>query len=150
MSAQDPNLLILSHATYAGSSGATAAATYSFMTGEFKPPAQARYIDHDIIKNQNGKFKYIYDNGPGFKAWSPFSVMCEDTFTQLGLGSATVQYSRLREMWDHPGLLGMQTPDRSVYSVHWSDSSLEQNFRVFPKRVQDKIEYEVVVQFEEG
>lgn len=150
MSAQNPNLLTLSHATYVGASGATAAATYQFMTKEFKPPAQARYIANDIVKNQNGKFKYIYDNGPGFKAWSPFSVICENQFQALGLAAAATQFARLKQLWEHPGLMGMAAPDGSVYSVHWSDSSLEQNFRVFPRRTTDGIEYEVVVQLEEG
>lgn len=146
MTAQNPNVLVLSHAVY----GATPAATYAFMTKGFKPPAQARYLDHDIVKNQNGKFKYIYDNGPGFKAWSPFSIICEDTFAALGLGSAATQFARINEMWEHPGVLGMASPDGRTYVVHWSSTNLEQNFRVFPHKVNDKLEQEVIVQFEEA
>lgn len=145
----NPNLLIFSHATYVGASGATAAATYKFFSKEYKPPAQPRYIAVDVVKNQNGKFKYIYDNGPGFRQWSPFSILCEDKFQSvIGVG-ATVQKARLEALWEHPGLLGMTTPD-GTYQVHWSDNSLEQNFRIFPKQTGDTIEYEIVIQLEEG
>lgn len=146
MTAQAPNILILSHAAY----GATAAATYQFMTKDFQPPAQERYIAKDIVKNQNGKFKWIYDNGPGFKVWSPFTIRCENAWSSLGLGSATQQLANIRALWEHPGLLGMKAPDGNVYAAHWSSSNLEQNFKVFPRKVGDALEYEVVVQFEEG
>jgi len=143
------NLLILSHATYVGPSGATAAATYSFFTKDYKPPTEERYVQYDVVKNQNGKFKYIYDNGPGFRKWSPFSIACETKFLdRLGVIAAT-QYSQLREMWNHPGVLGMKAPE-GTYLIHWSDTSLEHNFRVFPREAGDTVEYEVVVQFEEG
>lgn len=144
----NPNLVILSHATYVGPSGATAAATYSFFTKDYSPPEETRAVDRDVVINQNGRFKYIYDNGPGFRQWSPFSVVCENKFSaQVGADAAT-QYARLREMWDHRGVLGMQTPDGS-YTVAWSDS-IDRNFRVFPVTAGDVPEYEVVVQFEEA
>jgi hypothetical protein len=143
-----PNLIVLSHPTYVGPSGATAAATYAFFTKEYKPPTQPRSVDSDIVINQNGKFKYVYDNGPGFREWQPFAVKCEDTFQQfLGVDAAT-QYARLRELWEFPGVFGMQTPD-GTYRVHWSDH-YEQNFRAFPRIVNDHLEYEVSVQIEEG
>ena len=144
----DYQKIILSHATYAGPSGATAAATAAFFSSDYKPPAQDRYIDHDIVKNQNGKFKYLYDNGPGWRKWSPFNLHCERSFeTEVGL-TATQQYAALVAMWDHPGYLGMQTPD-GTYTVHWADN-LEKSFRVFPSSSGEEREYIVVVQFEEG
>lgn len=145
----NPNTVILSHATYVGPSGATAAATYAFFTSDYEPPQQDRYIDQDIVKNQNGKFKYLYDNGPGWKKWSPFNIHCEEKFsTMLGGATAGEQYRRLQTLWEHPGYLGMAAPE-GVYSVHWGDS-LERSFRVFPKNNGDVQEYVAVVQFEEG
>lgn len=138
------NLIILSHATY----GATAAATYSFVTSDYQPPTQERFIDQDVVKNQNGKFKYLYDNGPGFKKWQPFTIHCERSFaTELGAVGAT-QLARLIQMWEHPGLLGLQGPD-GVHTVHWAGDH-ERAFRVFPKMANQALEYTVVVQFEEG
>jgi hypothetical protein len=145
----NPNTIILSRATYVGASGATAAATYQFFTKDYKPPEEERHLDSDVVHNQNGKFKYIYDNGPGFKAWSPFSIKCETGFQNiLGVDAAT-QYSRLKSLWQHPGVLGMQTPD-GTYTVAWSPNALSQGFRVFPRSVGDTLEYDVVVQFEEA
>lgn len=143
-----PNLIVLSMATYVGSSGATAAATYSFVTSGYTPPSQDRYIDKDIVKNQNGKFKYLYDNGPGFKKWSPFDVHCENAFASIVGATAGMQFDRLRQLWEHPGVLGMRAPE-GTYTVHWSDS-MERNFRVFPRNISDVQEYTVTVQFEEG
>lgn len=146
----DPNVLILSHPTYVGPSGATAAATYRFFTKGYHPPSEERYIESDVVKNQNGKFKYVYDNGPGFRRWSPFSIVCEDKFaSEVSGATAGLQYEHLRTIWGFPGVFGMQAPE-GTYLVHWSDNGLEHNFRVFPHTVNDRIEYEVVVQFEEG
>jgi hypothetical protein len=149
MAVPNPNLIVLSHATYVGASGATAAATYAFFTKDYKPAAQARYIDSDTVKNANGKFKYIYDNGPGFREWSPFSVVCEEELATYGIGTAAQQYAKLTEMWEHPGLLKMKAPD-GTFDVIWSPGNREQNFRIFPHNNGDTLEYEVVVQFEEG
>jgi len=147
----NPNLIILSHATYVGPSGATAAATHAFFTKEYKPPAEARFVEVDEVKNQNGKFKYVYDNGPGFRQWSPFSIVCEEKFAQQGLGSAQTQYDNLRKFWNHPGLLGMQTPDGVYPAIHWTPNQIERNFRIFPAIAgATSIEYEVIVQFEEA
>jgi hypothetical protein len=146
----NPNLLVLSHATYVGPSGATAAATHAFFTKDYRPPAEERYVETDIVKNQNGRFKYVYDNGPGFRVWSPFSIVCEEKFADVVGGNAQTQYANLRKFWNHPGLLGMRAPD-GTYIVHWTQSSIEQNFRVFPIEASPtSIEYEVVVQFEEA
>lgn len=141
------NTVILSHATYVGPSGATAAATQAFFTQDYQPPAQDRAIDHDTVLNQNGKFKYTYDNGPGFKKWSPFKIHCEERLgANLGL-TAAQQYAKLVEMWEHPGNLTMQSPD-GTYTVCWSDS-VERAFRAFPVGT-TLAEYVVVVQFEEA
>ena len=145
----NPNLIVLSHATYVGPSGATAAATYGFYTKDYKPPAEERFVEVDVVKNQNGKFKYVYDNGVGFREWSPFSIRCEDKFASIVGGNAATQYANLRKFWVHPGLLGMRTPD-GTYTVHWNAGNIEQTFRVFPYEVGSVIEYEVVVQFEEA
>jgi hypothetical protein len=146
----NPNLITLSHATYAaGPSGATPAATYSFFTKDYKPPAEPRAVDKDVVINQNGKFKYIYDNGPGFKQWAPFSVVCEEIHRTLLGFTAAQQYAHLRELWEYRGVLGMSTPD-GAHTVAWS-SDLERNFRVFPKLAGASIiDYEVVIQFEEA
>lgn len=144
-----PNTIVLSHATYVGPSGATAAATYAFMTKDYKPPSESRAVDKDDVVNQNGKFRYIYDNGPGFKSWSPFSVVCEKAFEVILAATVDQQYAHIREIWNHKGVIGMQTPD-GTHLVAWS-SDLDRNFRVFPHQAgASQIEYEVVVQFEEA
>lgn len=149
MSAQSFESIILSKATYIprGASTPTAAATYSFFTSDYQPPSQDRSIDHDMVHNQNGKFKYIYDNGPGFKKWSPFNIHCENSWATMQ-GTAGAQLANLRSLWEAPGTLGIRTPD-GTYTVHWGDS-LERSFRVFPKKVGDPTEHIVVVQFEEA
>lgn len=145
----DPGVLIkLSHATYVGPSGVTAAATYFFMTGDYKPPVQERAIDSDTVKNQNGRFKYLYDNGPGFYKWQPFQIRCEDSFATVLNAAAATQFANLKRLWDHPGVLAMQAPE-GIYTVHWA-RDLERAFRVFPKRTNEKQEFVVTVQFEEG
>ncbi len=144
----NPNLITLSHATYVGPSGATAAATYAFFSKEYVPPAQDRSIEYDIVHNQNGRFKYVYDNGPGFKKWPPFTIACEEAFFAVLGATAGMQYARLQEMWAYPGILGMTAPD-GTYNVHWS-TNLERNFRAFPNQVNTKLEWAVVVEFEEA
>lgn len=145
----NPNLLTLSHATYLGPSGATAAATYLFMTKGYRPPAENRHIDSDTVHNQNGKFKYVYDNGPGFRRWPSFIVGCESVFAALVGANAEQQYARLREMWNHKGILGMSIAGDS-YTVHWAQETLEPAFIQFPVEVNDVIEREISVQFEEA
>lgn len=142
-------VLTFSRATYVGPSGATAAATYSFYTSDYQPPTQDRHIDQDVVHNQNGKFKYLYDNGPGWRKWSPFTIKCENTFTSfLNGATALAQYQQLVTLWEHPGVLGMQAPE-GTYTVHWA-SEIERSFRVFPSTTGDIQEFNVVVQFEEA
>lgn len=145
----NPNLLTLSHPTYLGPSGATAAATYQFMTKGYKPPAEPRHVDSDTVHNQNGKFKYVYDNGPGFRRWGGFQVTCQDAFESfLGL-NAENQYNRLRRLWNYRGILGMEIAGE-VYDVHWAAETMEPAFVVFPHEVNDVIERDVNISFEEA
>jgi hypothetical protein len=145
----NPNTIVISHATYVGASGATAAATYAFFTREYKPPTQERSLEADVVHNQNGKFKYVYDNGPGFKAWQPFTITCGDAFKDFLGATAGLQYARLLQMWEYPGILGMRAPE-GTYGIHWAAGGIEPAFRAFPTEVNNKIEWEVVVQFEEA
>ena len=146
----DINLLILSHPTYNGPSGATAAATYQFFTKGYKPPADTRHVDSDIVHNQNGKFKYVYDNGPGFRRWPPFTVACEGGVIADRLGiSAESQYLNLRRLWNFKGVMGMEIAEE-VYDIHWAQDPLEPAFISFPRQVGDQVEREVQVQFEEA
>ena len=66
------NPIILSVPT--SGDGATAAATYVFYTAGYSPPRQGRSTGQDIVHNQNGVFKYRYDNGPNVYAWEPFQI----------------------------------------------------------------------------
>lgn len=145
----NPNLIILSHPTYVGASGATAAATYSFISRGYKPPAEDRMIDFDIVNNQNGRFKYIYDNGPGFRRWSQFLVVCDESFQDLLGAAASVQLSNVREIWNYKGSFGMQAPEE-VYSVHWAKDPLERSFIVFPVDPSGPIEQLVAITLEEA
>jgi hypothetical protein len=142
-------LITISRATYAGASGATAAATYQFMTKGYGPPAQDRHIDFDIVHNQNGKFKWIYDNGPGFKRWPAFVITCQDVFQYLVGANAAAQFDRLLELWEHKGNLVIEGPD-GVHNIHWSSDPQEQSFIRYPRQEGDKIEMDVQVQFEEA
>jgi hypothetical protein len=146
----DQNKLTLSHATYLGPSGATAAATYQFMTKGYKPPAETRHIDSDIVHNQNGRFKYVYDNGGGFRRWNTFQVSCQQAFQAILGANAQQQYDRLREMWVHKGVLGM-TILGDTYSVHWAQDPMEPAFvPQFPVEVGGIVERDISVQFEEA
>lgn len=142
--------MILSHATYLGPSGATAAATYSFMTKGYRPPAETRHLDSDTVHNQNGRFKYVYDNGAGFRRWNTFQVSCQEYFQGLLGVNAQQQYDRLREMWAHKGILKMEIVG-DVYNVHWAQDPIEPAFLpTFPKVVGAVIERDVSIQFEEA
>lgn len=145
----NPNLLILSHPTYVGASGATAAATYKFMTKGYQPPAETRHLDSDTVHNQNGKFKYVYDNGPGFRRWAGFQISCQDAFTDLVGATAESQYLNLRRLWNFRGILGLEIAEE-VYDVHWAQETIEPAFLVFPRSVGDQVERDVQVQFEEA
>lgn len=137
--------IIISVPTYAP----TPAATYSFFTNEYKAPQTSRTLEYDVVINQNGKFKWLYDNGPGFKKWSPFTIRCEDVLKPYLGAMATEQYRNLLHAWAHPGLLGLKTPD-GTYTVHWAQQTLEPQLRQYPRKANDPVEYTVVVQFEEA
>jgi hypothetical protein len=143
----NPNLLILSYPTYGPSGDYNPAATYQFLTRGYRPPRQARSVGSDIVHNKNGVFKYVYDNGPSTHQWEPFEVSLEEVYK--GGPSATTQWNNLLDLWDHTGVLRMSTAD-GTYNVHWSNQPLEKRFISFPSQVGDKIEYSVVVQFEEA
>jgi len=148
----NPFPVVISHPTYVGINGtsvATPAATYFFFTADYQPPNQARSLEVDIVHNQNGRFKYVYDNGPAFKTWEPFRIRCEQAFATILGATAGQQYARLSEMWEYPGVLKLKTPD-GTYSVHWAASNLERSFRAYPKATNELIEWDVVVQFEEA
>ena len=123
------------------------AATFRFFTSEFQLPTQDRYIDQDIVKNQNGKFKWVYDNGPGFRTWRPFKVHCANSPNFPG--SATQQLADLTTLWNYIGALSLRAPDGNVYPVIWSTSPLEPAFRIYPHSGDTGLEYTVTVQFEE-
>ena len=143
------NPITLSHPTYNGPSGATAAATYSFFTKNYQPPVQERSVDYDIVHNQNGIFKWIYDNGPGFHRWPAFAITCQDAFEPyLGVDAQT-QFNRLLEMWNFIGTLGMDAPEGS-YNVHWAQDPRESSFLPrFPVDPSAPLEVDVQVMFEE-
>ena len=145
----NPNVIILSHPTYVGPSGATAAATHSFFTKDYKPPSQDRSLDFDVVHNQNGIFKYVYDNGPGFRRWDTFEVSCQDKFSEITGANAATQFSNLLKFWNYPGVLGMQAPD-GTYDVHWAQDPQQRSFLLFPHEVGDNIEYDVAVTLEEA
>lgn len=135
----NPNTVILS----------MTGATYTFFTKDYKPPQQERALEYDIVVNQNGKFKWLYDNGPGFYQFPPFTIACQESFKGiLGIGAST-QFANLKALWDHIGTLGMRAPE-GTYTVHWAAQALERAFTVFPKESGATIEYDVTVQFEEA
>jgi hypothetical protein len=145
-----PEMIVLSKATYvSAASVATAAATYSFVTKGYKPGRQVRMIDSDVVKNQNGKFRYVYDNGPGFRSWQPFQIVCDDNFQSLTAANAAEQFANLLSLWNHPGPLGMKGPD-GTFSVIWAPQALEPGWRQFPGASGATVEYQVTVQFDEA
>lgn len=151
MTVPAPNLIVLSRATYVGASGvafATPAATYQFFSSDYRPPSQERSFDTDVVHNQNGKFKYLYDNGPGFKKWSPFNILCEERLGTLIGQNAAQQLANLLTLWEHPGVLGMRAPE-GTYIVHWAEN-MDRNFRVFPINPTGPQEFAVSVQFDEA
>lgn len=144
-----PNLVILSYPTVGPSGAYVPSATYSFFSRDYKPPAHHRSIGKDIVHNQNGVFKYLYDNGPSYRSWEPFRLIIDDRFAPI-VGSATVQYQNLMDMWERTGPFEMEGPDGELYDVHWAVDKLEKDFISFPASVGDKIEYTITVQFEEA
>jgi hypothetical protein len=145
--------LILSVPTSAG--GDTAAATFAFFSGDYRPPRQGRSTASDTVHNQNGLFKYRYDNGPNVFEWQTFRIIVSDRFMNDGvgntaIGSATQQLSHLDFLWNYvEGPLGFAAPE-GVYSVDWAEAPLEKVFRGFPGAAGDKIDWDVSINFEEG
>lgn len=127
--------------------GATAAATYSFASRGYKPPRQGRSIGFDDVHNQNGLFRYVYDNGPNNYTWEPFQIVVADEFG--GLGAATVQKDRLEFLWRYIGPIGMQAPD-GTYTVTWSDAALEKSFESYPHAAGDKLRMALTVNLEDA
>lgn len=145
----NPNPITISYATYGPSGAETPAATYRFMSQDYKPPRRSRASSFDEVVNQNGTFRYVYDNGPAGLSWSPFTLAMLDRFEPLVGATATVQWANLLALWDHRGLKTIQAPD-GIYEVFFSDSDLEPRFEVFPGSVGDKIEYRATISLEEG
>lgn len=143
--------LILSVPTSLG--GASAAATYSFLTSGYMPPRQPRDASFDSVHNQNGIFNYDYDNGPGPYQWNPFVVMMVDDFVSSGYGSATQQWANFLHLWNYiEGPLGMEAPD-GVYSVKWAEGmQLERQFLSRHGAAGDKArrEYRTTIQLREA
>jgi hypothetical protein len=146
-----PIPLILSVPTSAA--GATAAATFSFFTTDYRPPRQPRMSSRDVVVNQNGIFPYDYDNGPGLHAWSPFTLSMTDEFPGF-LPSATQQRANLKFLWQYvEGGMRMEGPDGDVYDVHWAPGTdLERQFLARSGAAGDKqrAEQRIIVQFVEG
>jgi hypothetical protein len=131
--------------------GGTAAATYGFFSSNYKPPRQGRSTSMDIVHNQNGVFKYRYDNGPNIHHWEPFDLILLDEFKNA-LGGATLQWQRLQFLWNYvEGPLGLAAPE-GVYTVDWASAALERQFYgKYPAPSDAKVhEYRVLVQFDEG
>ena len=141
----NPNLIVLSIPT--SGNGATAAATFLFNTSGYNPPRQARAVGWDDVHNQNGHFRYRYDNGPGALSWSPFQLVFNDDFGFAG--SATQQYANFLFLNQYTGSLGLSAPEGS-YQVAWGSSDIEHRFNVFPHSAGDKYERRVVVNLVEG
>jgi hypothetical protein len=139
----NPNLLTFSTATV----GDVPAATYSFASSGYQTPRQGRSIGMDVVHNQNGIFKYVYDQGPGIYSWDPFELVFDDDLTDLG--SATVQWENFLNIWNHQGGMGFRAPE-STYQVHFSSQELQRRFQRFPASVGDKMEFRVTIQLEEG
>jgi len=139
--------IFLSVPTSAG--GATAAATFGFFTSGYRAPRQGRSTSQDIVHNQNGIFKYRYDNGPNVHTWEPFRIIASDTFRDA-IGSATQQLANLDFLWNYvEGPLGMAAPD-GVYSVDWANAPLERVMLDTPLAAGDKIKWAISVAFEEA
>jgi hypothetical protein len=132
--------------------GASAAATFRFVTSGYKRPHQGRSSSMDQVHNQNGVFRYIYDNGPNAWEWEPFSILLEDALAGVVGGAATQQKANLDYLWNWTGAIGLAAPE-GTYVVGWDPSAnYEPEFKRFPAEVGDKIVYEgrVTIQLIEG
>lgn len=136
-----PNIIILSVPT--SGNGATAAATFAFFTSGYQPPRQARAVGWDDVHNQNGHFRYRYDNGPGALSWSPFQLVFNDNLKPAG-PSATQMLSNFAFLNQYTGAMGLAAPE-GVYTVAWGKSDIEHRFTEFPVGAGDKYEWRTVV-----
>lgn len=133
-----PNEIVFSVPTSGG--GATPPATFSFMTSGYKVPRQGRSSGMDTVHNQNGVFRYFYDNGPNSRTWEPFAIVASDAFTSVAGGGATQQAANLDFLWQYVGPMGMQAPE-GTYTVGWAPGTeYLPAFTRFPSEVGDKIE----------
>lgn len=146
----DYQLITLSVPTSGG--GVTAAATYGFFTEGYRIPRQERSTTSDFVHNQNGRFIYRYDNGPGSFIFEPFRIVLSDRLAPavypIG-ATAQEQWERLQFLWQYIGNIGLEAPE-GVYEVNWSGAPLERAPLGFPAQAGDKIDYKVNVSFEEG
>lgn len=146
----DPVAIIFSVPTSGG--GATAAATYSFYSSNYRSPRQGRSLAIDRVHNQNGITTHRYDNGPNIRTWPPFDLMLvQPEAFQLVLPEPATQMNDLNSLWNYlEGPMGMESPD-GVFSVTWSpDFALEPQMVRYPGAAGDKIEYRVQVALEEA
>ena len=136
----------------AGVSGsASPGATMMFFSSGYKPPRLTRASNMDVIVNQNGIFKFVYDNGPGVAKWNQFDILIDEKWNYNGgAGAATVQISNLQSLWRHIGSKTLYAPEGN-YTFHWADDDMEQDF-IYPKGVGDKNQYQgrVTISIEEG
>ena len=142
-------LITLSVPTSGG--GATPAATFGFMTEGYRRPRQDRTVSSDFVQNQNGKFFYRYDNGPGAFVWAPFRAVLSDDFANAvyPLGAdAEEQLARLQFLWEYTGNMGMAAPE-GVYEVAWAQAPFEPESN-FPDQAGDKLTYYVNLTLDES
>lgn len=142
----EPSIIILSVPT--SGDGATAAATFAFFTSGYNPPRQPRAVNWDDVANQNGHFRYRYDNGPGPLTWGSFQLVFNDNLGHAG-PSATQQLANFEFLNQYTGILGMKAPE-GTYSVAWGKGDIEHRFNAYPTGVGDKYERRVVVSVVEG
>lgn len=145
------NKIILSTPTVGDSTlTASPAATYSFFSRDYQPPLQGRASAQDVVVNQNGTFKYNYDNGPGPFEWRPFELVFDDKFAPfLGGAMATQQWANFQAIWNHLGPKQLGAPE-AVYSILFPSQQLERRFQQFPRATGDKIEFITTIKIEEG
>jgi hypothetical protein len=130
--------------------GVTPAATFFFFTSGYSPPREGRSLGEDTVHNQNGVFRYRYDNGPNFREWGSFDIVCADEFTNVCGGGATQQQANLEFLWQYIGKMGLADPFGS-YSVGWAtDFGLQPRISGKIANVGDKLELRYEIELEEA
>lgn len=132
--------------------GDTPAATYVFFSSDYKPPRQGRSASSDIVHNQNGIFKYVYDSGPNIFTWDPFELVFSDRFAgALDGKSATQQWQDFQSLWQHLGTKSLEGPEGS-YDVHFPAQNIEPRWGSgrFPANSTDSFDLRVTIELEEG